>query len=90
MAHPPFQRDLCVIGGGGHVGLPLALSFADCGLSTVIYDINLARGARTRGSYLACYGLWPLTCLYAFQSAPLTTAPAGTALRVSITSLAFV
>lgn len=35
-----FSRDVCVIGGGGHVGLPLALSFADCGLKTVIYDIN--------------------------------------------------
>jgi UDP-N-acetyl-D-mannosaminuronic acid dehydrogenase len=36
----PFPRDVCVVGGGGHVGLPLALTFADCGLSTVIYDIN--------------------------------------------------
>ncbi len=35
-----FQRDVCVIGGAGHVGLPLAMTFADCGLSTVIYDIN--------------------------------------------------
>jgi UDP-N-acetyl-D-mannosaminuronic acid dehydrogenase len=35
-----FSRDVCVIGGGGHVGLPLALTFADCGLKTVIYDIN--------------------------------------------------
>lgn len=41
MANPPFQKDVCVIGGGGHVGLPLALTFADCGLSTVIYDINV-------------------------------------------------
>lgn len=40
MAHSFFQRDVCVIGGGGHVGLPLALTFADCGLATVIYDIN--------------------------------------------------
>jgi UDP-N-acetyl-D-mannosaminuronic acid dehydrogenase len=29
-----------VVGGGGHVGLPLALTFADSGLKTVIYDIN--------------------------------------------------
>jgi UDP-N-acetyl-D-mannosaminuronic acid dehydrogenase len=36
----PFVRDVCVIGGGGHVGLPLALTFADSGLRTVIYDIN--------------------------------------------------
>ncbi len=35
-----FPTDVCVIGGGGHVGLPLALMFADVGLSTVIFDIN--------------------------------------------------
>lgn len=29
-----------MIGGGGHIGLPLALAFADSGLKTVIYDIN--------------------------------------------------
>lgn len=29
-----------MIGGAGHVGLPLALTFADCGLRTVIYDID--------------------------------------------------
>src|SRR3954451_3270010 len=37
-----FTRDICVIGGGGHVGLPLAMTFADCGLRTVVYDINTA------------------------------------------------
>jgi UDP-N-acetyl-D-mannosaminuronic acid dehydrogenase len=37
-----FGRDVCVIGGAGHVGLPLALTFADAGLRTVIYDINVA------------------------------------------------
>lgn len=36
-----FSRDVCVIGGGGHVGLPLAITFADTGLKTVIYDINV-------------------------------------------------
>lgn len=35
-----FPRDVAVIGGCGHVGLPLALAFADSGLRTVIYDIN--------------------------------------------------
>lgn len=35
-----FSRDVCVIGGGGHVGLPLALTFADAKLRTVIYDTN--------------------------------------------------
>src|ERR1700759_1452478 len=37
-----FKRDVGVIGGGGHVGLPLALTFADCGLKTLIFDINEA------------------------------------------------
>lgn len=36
----PFTRDVAVIGGCGHVGLPLAMTFADCGLKTVIYDID--------------------------------------------------
>jgi UDP-N-acetyl-D-mannosaminuronic acid dehydrogenase len=31
-----------VIGGGGHVGLPLALTFAGSGLKTLIYDTNAA------------------------------------------------
>ena len=35
-----FSRDVCVIGGAGHVGLPLALTLADCGFRTVIYDVN--------------------------------------------------
>jgi UDP-N-acetyl-D-mannosaminuronic acid dehydrogenase len=37
-----FSRNVCVIGGGGHVGLPLALTFAQTGLRTVIYDTNRA------------------------------------------------
>jgi UDP-N-acetyl-D-mannosaminuronic acid dehydrogenase len=32
--------DLCVLGGCGHVGLPLAIAFASKGLQTCIYDIN--------------------------------------------------
>jgi UDP-N-acetyl-D-mannosaminuronic acid dehydrogenase len=35
-----FRVDLAIIGGAGHVGLPLALMFADSGLSTLIYDLN--------------------------------------------------
>ena len=31
---------LVVVGGCGHVGLPLALAFADAGLSVISYDIN--------------------------------------------------
>src|SRR5262245_29286807 len=32
--------DLVVLGGGGHVGLPLALTFADSGWRVGIYDID--------------------------------------------------
>ncbi len=34
------KADVCVVGGAGHVGLPLALVFADKGLRVVVYDIN--------------------------------------------------
>ncbi len=32
--------DVVVLGGGGHVGLPLSLAFADAGLCVGIYDTN--------------------------------------------------
>jgi len=35
-----FTTDVVVIGGCGHVGLPLAIAFADRGLSTVVYDVS--------------------------------------------------
>jgi UDP-N-acetyl-D-mannosaminuronic acid dehydrogenase len=35
-----FETDVVVVGGCGHVGLPLAIAFADRGLRTVSYDIN--------------------------------------------------
>ena len=38
-----MQERLAVIGGGGRVGLPLALAFADTGLPTLIYDIDRTR-----------------------------------------------
>ena len=34
-----FQRDVVVIGGCGHVGLPLAIALADRGASVAVYDI---------------------------------------------------
>jgi UDP-N-acetyl-D-mannosaminuronic acid dehydrogenase len=43
-----FSRDVAVIGGCGHVGLPLAMTFADSGLRTVIYDINRDSVERVR------------------------------------------
>src|SRR6201995_4441608 len=35
-----FGRDLVVIGGCGHVGLPLAIAFADRGAQVAIYDLS--------------------------------------------------
>jgi len=35
-----FRHDLCVVGGAGHIGLPLALVFASKGLDVAIYDVN--------------------------------------------------
>src|SRR5258705_11138285 len=32
--------DVVVLGGGGHVGLPLSLAFAEAGLRVGIYDTN--------------------------------------------------
>ena len=35
-----MAESVAIIGGAGHVGLPLAISFANAGLKTVIYDLN--------------------------------------------------
>lgn len=34
------KHELCIIGGVGHVGLPLGVIFADAGVKTVLLDIN--------------------------------------------------
>ena len=35
-----FEHDVVVVGGCGHVGLPLGLAFADSGLDVLLYDTN--------------------------------------------------
>jgi UDP-N-acetyl-D-mannosaminuronic acid dehydrogenase len=42
MAEVRFSRDVVVIGGCGHVGLPLAMAFADRGAQVGIYDVSAA------------------------------------------------
>jgi UDP-N-acetyl-D-mannosaminuronic acid dehydrogenase len=37
-----FPFDVCVVGGCGHVGLPLAITFADHGLRVAVHDVNAA------------------------------------------------
>jgi UDP-N-acetyl-D-mannosaminuronic acid dehydrogenase len=36
------DQDVCIVGGAGHVGLPLALAFAAAGQHVVVYDLNAA------------------------------------------------
>src|SRR3954465_12973108 len=42
MTHDHADLDVVVLGGGGHVGLPLSLAFAEAGLCVGIYDTNQA------------------------------------------------
>lgn len=35
-----MRYDLCIVGGAGHVGLPLGVTFANSGAKTVLFDIN--------------------------------------------------
>ncbi|MGB8225434.1 MAG: hypothetical protein WCE45_01010, partial [Sedimentisphaerales bacterium] len=35
-----FSYDICIIGGLGHIGLPLGISFAKAGKRVILYDIN--------------------------------------------------
>jgi UDP-N-acetyl-D-mannosaminuronic acid dehydrogenase len=49
---PGFTLDVVVVGGCGHVGLPLGIAFADRGLKTVVYDINDASVAKVNAAEL--------------------------------------
>ncbi|QDV38975.1 nucleotide sugar dehydrogenase [Tautonia plasticadhaerens] len=40
MANQDFPYDVCIVGGCGHVGLPLAITFASKGLKVNVFDIN--------------------------------------------------
>lgn len=44
----PFDLDVAVIGGCGRVGLPLAITLANCGFKTTIFDVDAARVAAVR------------------------------------------
>jgi UDP-N-acetyl-D-mannosaminuronic acid dehydrogenase len=45
---PAWNSDITILGGCGHVGLPLGLAFADQGLRVVLYDTNYAAVDRVR------------------------------------------
>ncbi len=40
MAEVSRGIDICIVGGCGHVGLPLGMAFADQGKQVVLYDLN--------------------------------------------------
>jgi UDP-N-acetyl-D-mannosaminuronic acid dehydrogenase len=52
VSRPDFTRDVAVIGGGGHVGLPLAMIFADVGFKTHVYDINASTVEKIRSGVM--------------------------------------
>jgi UDP-N-acetyl-D-mannosaminuronic acid dehydrogenase len=56
------DHDICVVGGAGHVGLPLALAFAAAGQRVIIYDLNTAAMDLIKGGTLPFveYGAEPL------------------------------
>jgi len=47
-----FERDVVVIGGCGHVGLPLAVALADRGADVAVYDVDVAAVARVSSGRL--------------------------------------
>ncbi len=50
--HMKFTTDVVVVGGCGHVGLPLAIAFADRGLKVIAYDLNPAAVQQVNASQL--------------------------------------
>ena len=54
--------DVCVVGGAGHVGLPLALAFAAAGQRVIINDLNTAAMAEVESGRMPFveYGAQPL------------------------------
>src|SRR5437868_853088 len=57
-----FSHDICIIGGAGHVGLPLALVFGDVGQRVMIYDLNQQAMDQIRSGVMPFieYGAEPL------------------------------
>jgi UDP-N-acetyl-D-mannosaminuronic acid dehydrogenase len=45
---PDFTKDVVIVGGCGHVGLPLGLTLADAGCSVVLYDRDARAVDRVR------------------------------------------
>ena len=59
---PHRDYDICIIGGAGHVGLPLALVFARAGQRVLIFDLNRSALETIKGGTMPFieYGAEPL------------------------------
>jgi UDP-N-acetyl-D-mannosaminuronic acid dehydrogenase len=49
---PGFDKDVVIVGGCGHVGLPLGIAFADRGLSVSLFDVNEQTVAAVNGGVM--------------------------------------
>lgn len=47
-----FSSDICVMGGCGRIGLPLAIAFADKGLNVLIYDLDRGRVEKVKSGVM--------------------------------------
>src|SRR3954464_2109248 len=56
------DHDICIVGGAGHVGLPLALVFAGAGQRVLVFDTNTAAMDAIKGGAMPFieYGAEPL------------------------------
>jgi UDP-N-acetyl-D-mannosaminuronic acid dehydrogenase len=63
-----FTRDVAIVGGCGHVGLPLGIAFAQAGLRVTVFDTNeavVARVAAGEMPFLEAFAAEPLAELVA-------------------------
>jgi UDP-N-acetyl-D-mannosaminuronic acid dehydrogenase len=63
-----FTRDVAIVGGCGHVGLPLGIAFAQVGLRVTVFDTNEAVVARVSAGempFLEAFAAEPLAELVA-------------------------
>ena len=79
------KADLTVVGGGGHVGIPLVLAFAEVGMTVNVNDLNEAVLATLRSGKLPFieHGAAPLLSKalannrLIFTSSPSAISPSG-------------
>jgi UDP-N-acetyl-D-mannosaminuronic acid dehydrogenase len=74
----PFDRDVVVVGGCGHVGLPLGIALGQCGLRVTLYDTNQAAVDMVNDGRLPFDedgAAQPLATLRATSQLEATTAP---------------